>query len=233
MGHTPRDKRHAARWPGPRQTPRGGAASLAIPLGLVGEPLTTFHTPNMTPRSVPCLIPRSTPRSTRLRLALACLDSLGLSGAALAQAQPAVIYVMGGKFDKSFNQSVYEGAERWKKETCKAFCPTILRLFHGSRRVALATVPMMVSHRVEGPRSMRRTIQKQVVSLNHLGGRVDAPAGKFLAFRPTGRPGQEQPAADGCLTGSYCSLRLSRSASSPTPTVMGRSRLSRRLSNRR
>jgi len=87
----------------------------------------------------------------------------------LAQAQPAVIYVMGGEFDKSFNQSVYEGAERWKKETCKAFCPTILRLFHGSRRVALATVPMMVSHRVEGPRSMRRTIQKQVVSLNHLG----------------------------------------------------------------
>jgi basic membrane protein A len=40
---------------------------------------------------------------------------------ALAQAQPAVIYDMGGKFDKSFNQAGYEGAERWKKETGKAY----------------------------------------------------------------------------------------------------------------
>ena len=33
------------------------------------------------------------------------------------QAQPAVIYELGGKFDKSFNQAAYSGAERWKKET--------------------------------------------------------------------------------------------------------------------
>jgi basic membrane protein A len=43
------------------------------------------------------------------------------SSAALAQAQPAVIYDMGGKFDKSFNQAGYEGAERWKKETGKSY----------------------------------------------------------------------------------------------------------------
>ena len=42
-----------------------------------------------------------------------------VSGAALAE--PAVIYDMGGKFDKSFNQAAYDGAERWKKETGKAY----------------------------------------------------------------------------------------------------------------
>jgi hypothetical protein len=34
---------------------------------------------------------------------------------------PAVIYDMGGKFDKSFNQAAYDGAERWKKETGKPY----------------------------------------------------------------------------------------------------------------
>ncbi len=43
------------------------------------------------------------------------------AGAALAQAQPAVIYDMGGKFDKSFNQAAFDGAERWKKESGKAY----------------------------------------------------------------------------------------------------------------
>lgn len=47
---------------------------------------------------------------------------LGLLGAAccltgLASAAPAVVYDMGGKFDKSFNQAAYNGMERWKKET--------------------------------------------------------------------------------------------------------------------
>jgi basic membrane protein A and related proteins len=38
-----------------------------------------------------------------------------------ALAQPAVIYDMGGKFDKSFNQAAFNGAERWKKETGKTY----------------------------------------------------------------------------------------------------------------
>ncbi len=38
-----------------------------------------------------------------------------------AQAQPAVIYDMGGKFDKSFNQAGFDGAERWKKESGKTY----------------------------------------------------------------------------------------------------------------
>ena len=40
---------------------------------------------------------------------------------AVARAEPAVIYDMGGKFDKSFNQAAYDGAERWKKEAGKAY----------------------------------------------------------------------------------------------------------------
>ena len=50
-------------------------------------------------------------------LALATL--LAVSSA--AHADPAIIFDMGGKFDKSFNQSAYEGAERWKKETGKSY----------------------------------------------------------------------------------------------------------------
>lgn len=38
-----------------------------------------------------------------------------LTGAALAD--PALIYDLGGKFDKSFNEAAFNGAERWKKET--------------------------------------------------------------------------------------------------------------------
>jgi basic membrane protein A and related proteins len=37
------------------------------------------------------------------------------AGAALAD--PALIYDMGGKFDKSFNESAWNGAERWAQET--------------------------------------------------------------------------------------------------------------------
>ena len=43
----------------------------------------------------------------------------GLAASALAD--PAVIYDMGGKFDKSFNQAAFDGAERWKKETGKSY----------------------------------------------------------------------------------------------------------------
>jgi len=34
-------------------------------------------------------------------------------GAGTAAAQPALVYDMGGKFDKSFNEAAYNGAERW------------------------------------------------------------------------------------------------------------------------
>ncbi len=38
-----------------------------------------------------------------------------------ALAQPAVIYDMGGKFDKSFNQAAHTGAERWKQSSGKNY----------------------------------------------------------------------------------------------------------------
>jgi len=47
--------------------------------------------------------------------------SLFAATATLAAAQPAIVYDMGGKFDKSFNEAAYNGAERWKKETGKAY----------------------------------------------------------------------------------------------------------------
>ncbi len=42
---------------------------------------------------------------------------LAASAATAADISPAVVYDMGGKFDKSFNQGVYDGVERFKKET--------------------------------------------------------------------------------------------------------------------
>lgn len=39
------------------------------------------------------------------------------SVASAADISPAVVFDMGGKFDKSFNQGVYEGVERFKEET--------------------------------------------------------------------------------------------------------------------
>ena len=45
---------------------------------------------------------------------------LGLCSAA-AQAQPAIIFELGGKNDKSFGQAAWEGAERWKKQSGKQY----------------------------------------------------------------------------------------------------------------
>lgn len=55
---------------------------------------------------------------SKLCIAVAATSACSL---AAAQAQPAVIFDMGGKFDKSFNQAAHEGAERWKKETGKPY----------------------------------------------------------------------------------------------------------------
>jgi basic membrane protein A len=55
-------------------------------------------------------------RSRTLGFALAGL--LATIGAAFAQApKPAIVYDKGGKFDKSFNEGVFNGAQRFRKET--------------------------------------------------------------------------------------------------------------------
>jgi basic membrane protein A len=40
-----------------------------------------------------------------------------VASAAMVIADPALIYDLGGKFDKSFNEAAWEGAEKWKAET--------------------------------------------------------------------------------------------------------------------
>ena len=51
------------------------------------------------------------------RLALAGALLIGAAAAQAADIQPAVVFDMGGKFDKSFNQGVYDGVERFREET--------------------------------------------------------------------------------------------------------------------
>ena len=46
-------------------------------------------------------------------------SALGLSVSAMAE--PAIVFDMGGKFDKSFNEAAYRGIEKWKKETGKQY----------------------------------------------------------------------------------------------------------------
>lgn len=47
------------------------------------------------------------------------------AGAALAE--PALIFDLGGKFDKSFNEAAYNGAERWKTETGGSYLETVMQ----------------------------------------------------------------------------------------------------------
>lgn len=58
----------------------------------------------------------------RPALALLGLALWGLAGAwgppcAAAEFKPAIVYDLGGKFDRSFNEAAYNGAERFKRET--------------------------------------------------------------------------------------------------------------------
>jgi len=52
-----------------------------------------------------------------LRQTLMGTTVLTIFAAGAALADPAMIYDMGGKFDKSFNEAAYGGAERWAAET--------------------------------------------------------------------------------------------------------------------
>ncbi len=53
---------------------------------------------------------------TLMKQFLGAAATLALCAGA-ATAEPALIYDLGGKFDKSFNEAAYGGAERWKAET--------------------------------------------------------------------------------------------------------------------
>ena len=47
--------------------------------------------------------------------------ALAVAATLSARAEPAIIYDLGGKFDKSFNEAAFNGMERWKKETGKNY----------------------------------------------------------------------------------------------------------------
>jgi basic membrane protein A len=53
---------------------------------------------------------------TLMKTLTATVATLAL-GTAAALAEPALIYDLGGKFDKSFNEAAFNGAQRWAKET--------------------------------------------------------------------------------------------------------------------
>ncbi|MBA4343448.1 MAG: BMP family ABC transporter substrate-binding protein [Methylibium sp.] len=55
------------------------------------------------------------------KFAQAAVAAVLFGAAATTAAQPAIIYDMGGKFDKSFNEAAYRGIERWKQETGKNY----------------------------------------------------------------------------------------------------------------
>jgi basic membrane protein A and related proteins len=59
----------------------------------------------------------------RLIIGLMAATAISFSGmaAAFAEGEPAVQFDMGGKFDKSFNESAFNGAEMWKKESGKTY----------------------------------------------------------------------------------------------------------------
>ena len=53
---------------------------------------------------------------TFMKTVLGTASALALmAGAALAD--PAIIFDLGGKFDKSFNEAAFNGAERWAEDT--------------------------------------------------------------------------------------------------------------------
>ena len=56
-----------------------------------------------------------------VRAALTLVMATALTPAQAQTTQPAVIFDMGGKFDKSFNESAYRGVERWKQESGKPY----------------------------------------------------------------------------------------------------------------
>ena len=53
---------------------------------------------------------------TLMKQLLSAAATLALTGGA-ALAEPAIIFDLGGKFDKSFNEAAFNGAEKWAKET--------------------------------------------------------------------------------------------------------------------
>jgi len=81
-----------------------------IPIGYNGAKMTTKQTQG------DCIIMKKR-TFIGLMAATTLTATMALSTAFAAESVPAVVFDLGGKFDKSFNQSAYDGAERFTKET--------------------------------------------------------------------------------------------------------------------
>ncbi|MDG1801130.1 MAG: BMP family ABC transporter substrate-binding protein, partial [Paracoccaceae bacterium] len=57
---------------------------------------------------------------TLMKTFLGATAAMALTAGAAA-ADPAIIFDLGGKFDKSFNESAFNGAQRWAEETGGSF----------------------------------------------------------------------------------------------------------------
>ncbi len=55
----------------------------------------------------------------RKLLATAALTAMMAASAFAADDKPAIVFDIGGKFDKSFNESMYNGSEKFKAELSK------------------------------------------------------------------------------------------------------------------
>ena len=89
-------------------------------------------------------------------LAVAAL-SLATASAGAADFKPAVVYDMGGKFDKSFNEGVYHGVQRFTEET------------------GIEVLEFEVTNEAQRQRAMERLIQRGATALLGVGfGQADA-----------------------------------------------------------
>lgn len=101
---------------------------------------------------------------------------------------PAVIYDGGGKFDKSFNESAFIGAEAYKKETGKSYID-----FEMTKEADFETILRKMAERGGNPIvtlgfSAENALTKVSAELPHnhfviVDGKVDAPNVKSISFR--------------------------------------------------
>ena len=92
-----------------------------------------------------------------LRLLAAAAVSLAAAVAQAADFKPAVVYDMGGKFDKSFNEGVYNGVKRFTEET------------------GIEVAEFEVTNEAQRQRAMERLVQRGATVLLGVGfGQADA-----------------------------------------------------------
>ncbi len=91
------------------------------------------------------------------RLLAAAAISLAAAAPHAADFKPAVVYDMGGKFDKSFNEGVYNGVKRFTEET------------------GIEVVEFEVTNEAQRQRAMERLVQRGATALLGVGfGQADA-----------------------------------------------------------